>query len=176
MCPKFAATVMVLGVVFSEGDVMEPHVFPKGLRVNTAEYPKVMIEVVEPWMRQVAHVRNYVWQQDGAPAHTSNKTQQWCQDNLPLFWEKELWPPSSTDCNPLDYFVWSLTKRDVKTSSPTTPEHLSLPRSLRFSDSSPGNTSSTPVPGSTPGLMPWSRPRGASFVKGYLNKCHFLLK
>jgi hypothetical protein len=35
MSTKFPATVMVLGVVSNEGDVMPPHIFPKGLRVNT---------------------------------------------------------------------------------------------------------------------------------------------
>ncbi len=32
---KFPANVMVLGVVSNKGDVMPPHIFPKGLRVNT---------------------------------------------------------------------------------------------------------------------------------------------
>ena len=103
---------------------MEPHVFPKGLRVNTVEYLKVMSEVVEPWMRQVANGRTYVWQQDGTPAHTAKKTQEWCKDNLPQFWEKELWSPSSPDCNPLDYFVWSVTERDVNKFSHNTRASL----------------------------------------------------
>ncbi len=33
--------------------------------------------------------------------------------NLPEFWAKEVWPPSSPDCNPLDYFVWGVCERDV---------------------------------------------------------------
>ena len=32
---------------------------------------------------------------------------------LPEFWEKEVWLPYSPDCNPLDYFVWSVCERDV---------------------------------------------------------------
>ena len=29
--------------------------------------------------------------------------------NLPEFWEKEVWlPQHSPDCNPMDYFVWSI--------------------------------------------------------------------
>jgi hypothetical protein len=28
-------------------------------------------------------------------------------------WLKEMWPPSSTDCNPLDYFMWFIVEREV---------------------------------------------------------------
>jgi hypothetical protein len=35
MKTKFPATVMVLGVVSNKGDVMPPHIFETGLRVNT---------------------------------------------------------------------------------------------------------------------------------------------
>jgi hypothetical protein len=28
-------------------------------------------------------------------------------------WSKEIWPPSSKDCNPLDYFKWSEVGREV---------------------------------------------------------------
>jgi hypothetical protein len=35
MSTKFPATVMVLGVVSNEGDVMPTHFFPKGLKINT---------------------------------------------------------------------------------------------------------------------------------------------
>jgi hypothetical protein len=110
MSTKFPANVMVLGIVSNEGDVMPPHFFPKGLKVNTDEYIKVLEEVVKPWMDQVAGGRPYVFQQDGAPAHNSKRTQDWCRANLPEFWGKELWPPSFPDCNPLDYFLWDVSE------------------------------------------------------------------
>ncbi|QQP42372.1 Uncharacterized protein FKW44_017010, partial [Caligus rogercresseyi] len=34
----------------------------------------------------------------------SLKCQNWLSDNLPMFWSKEIWPPSSPDCKPLDYY------------------------------------------------------------------------
>ncbi len=113
MSTKFPSTVMVLGVVSNEGDVMPPHFFEKGLKINTEEYLKVLKDVVKPWMDGVAAGRHYVFQQDGAPAHNSKKSQDWCAANLPEFWSKEVWPPSSPDCNPLDYFVWGVCERDV---------------------------------------------------------------
>jgi hypothetical protein len=33
--------------------------------------------------------------------------------NLMDLWLKEMWPPSSTDCNPLDYFMWCIFEREV---------------------------------------------------------------
>ena len=68
-------------------------------------------KVVVPWCKSVAGDRPWVWQQDSAPAHMSKKTQAWLQDrevsgvysHVPF----SHWPPSSPDCNPLDYFVWS---------------------------------------------------------------------
>ncbi len=32
------------------------------------------------------------------------------EENLPEVWEKEVLPPSSPDCNPLDYFVWGVSE------------------------------------------------------------------
>jgi transposase-like protein len=107
MATKFPSSVMVLGVISNEGDVMPPHFFAKGLRLNSEEYVKVLDQVVKPWMDTVAAGRHYVFQQDGAPAHNAKITQQWCQANLPEFWSTDVWPPSSPDCNPLDYYVWS---------------------------------------------------------------------
>ncbi len=28
-------------------------------------------------------------------------------------WSPDLWPPSSPDCNPLDYYVWGVVEREV---------------------------------------------------------------
>jgi hypothetical protein len=65
MATKFPATVMVLGVVSNEGDVVPPHIFAKGLKINTEEYLKVLKEVVKPWMDRVAAGHHYVFPQQG---------------------------------------------------------------------------------------------------------------
>ncbi|UYV72243.1 K02A2.6-like, partial [Cordylochernes scorpioides] len=59
MHTKFPASVMVLGVISSEGDVMPPHFFEKGLRMNADTYINVLETVVKPWMDMVAAGRNY---------------------------------------------------------------------------------------------------------------------
>ena len=48
MSTKFATSVMVLGVVSSDGDVMPPYFFPEGLRVAANDYIKVLETVVKP--------------------------------------------------------------------------------------------------------------------------------
>ncbi|QQP48569.1 Transposable element tcb1 transposase, partial [Caligus rogercresseyi] len=76
-------------------------------------YLDVMQTVVMPWMTQIAARRPYLYQQDGAPAHTSNLVQSWCLENLDMFWSKEFWLPSSLDLNPCDYYLWGVLERDT---------------------------------------------------------------
>ena len=79
MKTKFAATVMVFGVVSSESHIMPPHIFEIGLKVNTNVYLDVLKSVVTPWCNQVAGGRPWVWQQDSSLAIKSKKTQAWLQ-------------------------------------------------------------------------------------------------
>ena len=71
MKTKFPATVMVFGVVSSEGHIMPPHIFEVGLKVNTKVYLDVLKSVVILWCDQVAGGRPWVWQQDAALTHKS---------------------------------------------------------------------------------------------------------
>ena len=48
----------------------------------------------------------FIFQQDGAPAHTARSAQEWLRANCPDFVAKDQWPPNSPDLNPLDYHVW----------------------------------------------------------------------
>ena len=88
MKTKFPATVMVFGVVSSEGHIMRPHIFEVGLKVNTKVYLDVLKSVVIPWCIKVAGGRSWVWQQDSAPSHKSKETQAWlqkeCYDFVPI--------------------------------------------------------------------------------------------
>ena len=72
-----------------------------------------MDTVVKPWMEGAAGDRHYAFQQDGAPAHNANKTQAWLEENLKEAWLKNIWPPSSPDCNPYDYFLCGVCERKV---------------------------------------------------------------
>ncbi len=39
--------------------------------------------------------------------------QSWLKANLMDHWLEEMWPPSSTDWNPLGYFRWCVIEREV---------------------------------------------------------------
>ena len=120
MQTKFPATVMVFEVISSEGHVMPPHIFEAGLRVTSEIYLTVMKEVVLPWIKKVAKDRPWVWQQDSAPCHVSKKSLEWLAENCYDFISKDIWPPSSPDLNPMDYFFWGvLEARTNRSAHPT---------------------------------------------------------
>ena len=66
----------------------------------------------------------FTFQQDGAPLHTANKTQTWCEHHFPRFWKKELWPPSSPDLNPLDFCILSILEKEACMTAHTNTEAL----------------------------------------------------
>ena len=126
MKTKFPATVMVFGVVSSEGHIMPLHIFEVGLKVNTKMYLDVLKSVVIPWCNQVAGGRPWVWQQDSTPAHKSKETLGWLQKECYGFVPFSHWFPSTPNLNPLDYFVWSRQEHHQY----DLPQHQSQPDSL----------------------------------------------
>ncbi len=48
-----------------------------------------------------------------AAKNTAKSTQNWLKANLKDHWYKEIWPPSSKECNPSDHFKWSEVEREV---------------------------------------------------------------
>ena len=124
MQTKFLATILVFGVVSSEGDVMPPHFFAEGLRLDTNGYIRVLSEVVKPWIDQVAAGRPFVWQQDSALCHTSRRTQAWLSENFAGHTGQDIWSPSSPDCNPLDFFVSGAVDQETNKSSCSTKNEL----------------------------------------------------
>lgn len=121
---KHPSSVHVLMVISSEGHVMPPFFFEKGQAVNTEVYLNVLKDHVKPWIIKIVGNRPYVFQQDGAPAHTSRRVQDWMANNFDMFWSKDLWPPSSPDLNPLDYYLWSVLERESNKYSHNTIEAL----------------------------------------------------
>jgi len=81
--------------------------------VNADAYLDVLQNFVVPWEKQVSNKRHFTFQQDGAPAHYAKKVQDFLSANVPQFWSKEIWPHSSPDANPSDYYVWSVCEKGV---------------------------------------------------------------
>ena len=56
----------------------------------------------------------WIFLQDSAPSHGSNLVQNFLNETLGnRFVKKTEWPPSSPDCNPLDYYFWNKVKTEV---------------------------------------------------------------
>ncbi|EFO83229.1 hypothetical protein CRE_03542 [Caenorhabditis remanei] len=83
--------------------------------------PLILEKTLLPWAQKHFNGRRWVFQQDGAPAHTAKLSQQWCETHLPAFIPKDEWPPSSPDLNPLDYSIWVF----YKTRSTLNPTQVS---------------------------------------------------
>ena len=129
------ATVMVFGVVSSEGHIMPFHIFKVGLKVNTKVYLDVLKSVVISWCNQVAGSRPWVWQQDSTPTHKSKETQAWLQKECYDFVPFSHWPPP-----PPTWTRWTTlfghTSRSSPTWPPTTPKPAWSPPSAEYSQSS----------------------------------------
>ena len=102
------ASLMMFGVIASTEDKMPPVWFKTGYRLKGEDYKDILKTKVLPWIKKIAKKQNYqyVFQQDGAPAHTSKIVQSWMRLNM-NFWKKDFWPPQSPDLNPLDYSIWA---------------------------------------------------------------------
>ncbi|XP_076046122.1 uncharacterized protein LOC143028211 [Oratosquilla oratoria] len=104
---------MALGVVSNEGYVMSPHIFQQGLRANAAGYSEVLETVVKFWIGKIRDGRPYIFQQDAAPSHKAQSTQEWMSDNQYDHVTPNMRPPNSPDLNLMDYYVWSIIERDT---------------------------------------------------------------
>ena len=70
---KHPASIMMLGVVASNGEKMPPVWFERGYRLTSAVYKEVLETKVLPWIKKITKKSDYVFQQDGAPAHTRQR-------------------------------------------------------------------------------------------------------
>ena len=113
---KFSQHVMVsAGVCYAGKGRL--HFIPDKAKINAEFYTSDLL----PLLLEDCHnllQQNFVFQQDGAPAHTAQQTQEWLTNNTLDFINKEEWPPNSPDLNPLDYCVWGLMLAAYEKHSP----------------------------------------------------------
>ena len=103
---KFSRHVMVSAGVCHHGKG-RLHFVPDKAKVNTECYVTTLL----PDLLQDCHDllgEDFIFQQDGAPAHSAHRTQNFLQENCPDFIKKDDWPPNSPDINPLDFHVWGV--------------------------------------------------------------------
>lgn len=107
---KNPASLMVLGVIASNGKVCPPIFIRNNQRIDASAYIQLLETHVMPWITKEFRNEPYIWQQDGAPCHTARMTQKWLQANMKNYWPKEMWPPNSPDLNPLDFSIWAFVE------------------------------------------------------------------
>ncbi|KAI6648584.1 hypothetical protein LOD99_8064 [Oopsacas minuta] len=111
---KYPGEIMVWGVMSSQG-LSDLHIIPQKQTVTSDDYVEVILKqsltssllrtrdsgtILE---RKLLPDRSQaIFQQDGAPAHTSKRSQEWLKNNMTGFWTKEIWPPNSPDLNPIE--------------------------------------------------------------------------
>ena len=103
---KSSQHVMVsAGVCF--GGKGRLHFVPDQTKINAGYYNEELLPLLLEDCNNLLQ-DNFVFQQDGAPAHTARQTQMWLAANCPDFIRKDEWPPNSPDLNPMDFCVWGM--------------------------------------------------------------------
>ncbi len=100
------AGAMFLGIVSSSGKKGPPIWVPAGVKINAPVYQDILRTQVKPWIDANFAPGSWLWQQDGATAHTAKSTQKMLEREGWRFWDKATWPPSSPDCAVLDFAIW----------------------------------------------------------------------
>ncbi len=103
---KNLAKVMMFGLVASDNAIMPP-IWIKGT-LKTKGYLEITAKVLD-WANRRYSRGKYIFQQDGAPCHTSKAAQAYLMSELGSkgLWSKDFWPPSSPNLNPLDFSIWT---------------------------------------------------------------------
>ena len=118
---KFPQKVMVWLGVCSKG--VSPLVIFENGTVDHARYIKEVLPVALRYGNSMFG-NDWTFQQDNATPHTHAKTQEWCDDNFPSFFDKDRWPPNSADLNPLDYSIWNELAQKIKWDTVTSKKTL----------------------------------------------------
>ena len=112
---RFTKNVMVSAGVSWNGKTDIHFIDTNKTKVNSESYIKLLDDGLLPDCRRLYPENDFIFQQDGAPSHTSNATQTHLEQAVPHFIKKDEWPPQSPDLNPMDYTIWdSLSEKVYK--------------------------------------------------------------
>ena len=123
---KFSASVTVsAGVCYGgKGSI---HFVAEKAKINADYYTNNLLPKLIEDCNNVTP-NDFIFQQDGAPAHTSRLAQDWLEQHCPDFIKKDEWPPNSPDLNPLDFHVWGamLAKYEAHAPKPKTKADMEI--------------------------------------------------
>ena len=105
---KNPASVMVFAAVASNGKVMPPHFIEARLKINTAEYLKILKKFLMPWIRRNYDPFKVRLVRDSAPSHEAKKVQDFLKENLLLMIPKDIRTSSFPDLNVCDYWLFGV--------------------------------------------------------------------
>ncbi|CAF1595824.1 unnamed protein product [Rotaria magnacalcarata] len=93
---------------------------------RTVDHDRYIKEVLPVALKFGHHTFGADWtfQQDGAKPHIHAKSQEWREKHFPCFIDKDHWPPSSPDLNPLDYCIWDELTHQVNWDAVTSKTTL----------------------------------------------------
>lgn len=101
---------MILRVVSNKRDVLPLHFLPQMLCVNSAAYTNVLDTFVKTLITAVERSKPCVFQQESPPSHMSHTTKEWLANNFHDDVTPNIWTTTTSDINPLAYYVWALLK------------------------------------------------------------------
>uniref|UniRef100_A0A8R1EK37 HTH luxR-type domain-containing protein n=1 Tax=Caenorhabditis japonica TaxID=281687 RepID=A0A8R1EK37_CAEJA len=109
----FPKSVMVWAGITATGKT--PLVFiERNVKINSEVYQKiVLMDNLLPWVTQHFAGGPFILQQDWAPSHGSRSTLAVLEAHFPGFLDKNLWPASSPDLNPMDFSVWGMLEGKI---------------------------------------------------------------
>lgn len=121
---QFSKSVMVWAAISCNGRSKLRFVEP-GVKIDKKYYVK---KILRPFLRydipKMYPNRNFVFQQDSAPSHRAEFTQNYLKEKKVMFLTPEQWLPNSPDCSPCDYFLWGYLKNRLKNYKLNTIDEL----------------------------------------------------
>ena len=97
---KQSASIIMFGVAASNGENMLSVWFERSYRITSAVYRKALETKVLLWIKKIIKKSDYIFQQNGAPAHMAKIMQDWLDANV-SFWSK--------DFSPYRHHIWTLS-------------------------------------------------------------------
>lgn len=104
--------------------------------IDSKQYNYLLKQYIIPKAKELGMTGRYIYQQDGAPPHTTRENLALLNENFgsrviarryPDIYNKGLaWPPYSPDLSPLDFFLWGYTKDRVYKNRPKTINELKM--------------------------------------------------